>query len=58
MNSYPSPQYRQEDQNQAGILDTLGKIALTAGAGVGLLYGLNKKNRQSARQCLADFAND
>lgn len=58
MNSYPSPQYRQEDQNQAGILDTLGKIALTAGAGVGLLYGLNPKLRQSARQRIADIVND
>jgi len=58
MNSYPSPQYRQEDQNQGGILDTLGKIALGAGAGVGLLYGLNPKLRQSARQRIADIVND
>ena len=58
MNSYPSPQYRQEDQNQGGILDTLGKIALGAGAGVGLLYGLNPKLRQSARQRIADLVND
>lgn len=58
MNSYPSPQYRQEDQNQSGILDALGKIALGAGAGVGLLYGLNPKLRQSARQRIADIIYD
>ena len=58
MNSYPSPQYRQEDQNQGGILDTLGKIALTAGAGVGLLYGLNPKNRQALKKQIENIAYD
>ena len=58
MNSYPSPQYRQEDQDQNGILRALGGIALTAGAGAGLLYGLNPRVRQSARQWMADFVND
>ena len=58
MNSYPSPQYRQEDQDQNGILRALGGIALTAGAGVGLLYGLGPKRRQSLRQGIANFVND